>query len=829
MKRFLKWFLVGPALRVLLFAAIMAGVLLDAPPLTTLDNAIFDQLVRLRAENTSESVAVVAIDAESIAKVGSWPWPRTYLAEAVNRLSEQQAKAIGFHLLLQGDEWNPALAGLKSLRRKLKLDKKKTLVGSSLVEMERAIDGDSQLVRSLQSPSRIVVPYLFLNSSSRKIKIAEYLPPHLNWSDPEKSWQTSFASLHNPFRDWCRTEKAYELIPSFKSLAENAPLQGHINFSGDLRRPRTIPLLKHYDGKLFPALVLQLAGIGKDKDGKNPYLKIEQQSLFVNNKSLATGEDFEVFTNPVTEKRVPSFSFFDVINGNYPDDAFTDKVVLLGLTAAPITSGGNISASEPPSVVSSAAIVADLLAGVQIVRPFWAFLLEAAVLVYLGVFLVLVLPRLQPGLGALLQSLFLVSWIVVVAALLVLKGMWFQLAPHLLAVIAGLMLLTLQRYLTQGGMKFEDLKMLGLSFQSQGMLDMAFDKFRECPVSDKSIKEILYNLGLDFERKRMFNKAIAVYNHLLKGGKFKDAKKKVAELKEMEKAVVLGGNGSKDGTMIINKGATKPTLGRYEVIKELGQGAMGTVYLGRDPKINREVAIKTLNLHDVEADQLKEVKERFFREAEAAGRLNHPHIVTIYDAGEEHDLAYMAMEFLDGKDLSAHCSAKKLLPFADVLQIAADVADALAYAHKNDVVHRDIKPSNLMLLKNGKIKVTDFGIARVLNSSQTQTGTILGTPSYMSPEQVSGDRVKGASDLFSLGVVCYELLSGQKPFVGDSLGALMHNIANVKYSPLKKTKPGLPESCYTIVRKLLKKEIRDRYRNATEVADALRKCIAKIG
>jgi serine/threonine-protein kinase len=189
----------------------------------------------------------------------------------------------------------------------------------------------------------------------------------------------------------------------------------------------------------------------------------------------------------------------------------------------------------------------------------------------------------------------------------------------------------------------------------------------------------------------------------------------------------------------------------------------------------------------------------------------------------------MAMEFLDGKDLSAHCNAKKLLPFADVLQIAADVADALAYAHKNDVVHRDIKPSNLMLLKNGSIKVTDFGIARVVNSSQTQTGTILGTPSYMSPEQVSGDRVKGASDLFSLGVVCYELLSGQKPFAGDSLGALMHNIANVKYSPLKKVKPGLPESCYTIVRKLLKKEIRDRYRNATEVADALKKCIAKTG
>ena len=327
----------------------------------------------------------------------------------------------------------------------------------------------------------------------------------------------------------------------------------------------------------------------------------------------------------------------------------------------------------------------------------------------------------------------------------------------------------------------------------------------------------------------MFRKATAVYTHLLKGGRFKDAKKKVAELTEMESSVLLGGNGSRDGTMVLGKGATAPTLGRYEVVRELGQGAMGTVYLGRDPKINREVAIKTLNLHDVEPDQLKEVKERFFREAEAAGRLNHPNIVTIYDAGEEHDLAYMAMEFLAGKDLSAHCSKKKLLPAADVLRLAANVADALAYAHANNVVHRDIKPSNLMLLKDGSVKVTDFGIARVVNTSQTQTGTILGTPSYMSPEQVAGNKEKGQSDLFSLAVVSYELLTGEKPFIGDSLGALMHNIANVKYSPLKKVNPGLPESCYAVVRKLLKKDLKDRYRNATEVAEALRKAAEKAG
>ncbi len=827
MKRFLKWFMVGPLSRALLVAVILVGMLLGAPPLENLDYILFDQLTAMRSGSNGEKVAVVAIDAESINKIGSWPWPRTYLAEVVSLVSDQGATAVGLHLLLQDEEWNPGLAGLSSLRRKLKLNRK-TLVGRSLLEMESDINGDGKLLAAVKKSGHVVVPYLFTHDVTRVSNLTDNLPPYLPWKNPEKDWQASLASLRNPLRDYCRSESVNNVLSSFAALSRATSLKGHTSFTGGINnRPRSISLLRKYEGKLFPAMVLQLAGLADE--GKNPYLKLEGMSLLVNGKPVQTGVDFSVYVNPPTEAAVEQFSFYDVINGNIPDDAFSDKVVLLGLTAPAVTPGGSVNLPEPAPVISAAAVVSDLLAGAQVVRPFWAFLLEAAVLIYLGIFMILVLPRLNLGLGSLLQALFLFGWIAVVAGLLFLKGMWFQIAPHLVVVLAGLLLISLQRFVTQGGQKFEDLKMLGLSFQSQGMLDMAFDKFRECPVSDKSIKEILYNLGLDFERKRMFNKAIAVYSHLLKGGKFKDAKKKVVELREMEKSVVLGGNGGKDGTMIIGKGATAPTLGRYEVVRELGQGAMGTVYLGRDPKINREVAIKTLNLHNVEPDQVKEVKERFFREAEAAGRLNHPHIVTIYDAGEEHDLAYMAMEYLEGKDLSAHCSKKKLLPVADVMQIAAEVAEALAYAHKNDVVHRDIKPSNLMRLKNGQIKVTDFGIARVVNSSQTQTGTILGTPSYMSPEQVSGERVKGLSDLFSLGVVCYELLSGEKPFVGDSLGALMHNIANVKYTPLRKVRGDLPECCYAVVRKLLKKDFKDRYRNATEAAAALKKCVGKTG
>jgi serine/threonine-protein kinase len=201
--------------------------------------------------------------------------------------------------------------------------------------------------------------------------------------------------------------------------------------------------------------------------------------------------------------------------------------------------------------------------------------------------------------------------------------------------------------------------------------------------------------------------------------------------------------------------------------------------------------------------------------------------VTIFDAGEEHDLAYLAMEFLDGEDLAVHCKEGSLLPPEAVLSLTADVAEALAYAHSNQVVHRDIKPANIMRLADGSVKVTDFGIARVVSNSQTQTGMVLGTPSYMSPEQVAAKKVDGRSDLFSLGTVLYEMLCGEKAFVGDSMASLMYNISNVNFTPLKDRRKGLPRCCYTLVDSLLVKAVSRRPKSASEVAAAARDCSEK--
>lgn len=288
------------------------------------------------------------------------------------------------------------------------------------------------------------------------------------------------------------------------------------------------------------------------------------------------------------------------------------------------------------------------------------------------------------------------------------------------------------------------------------------------------------------------------------------------------------------------RGAAKPdvvTLGRYRIDREIGRGAMGAVYLGHDPKISRQVAIKTLALaQEFDGDELTEARRRFFREAETAGRLQHPGIVAIFDVGEEGDLAYIAMEYVRGHDLQRHTKSGALLPVGQVLRIVAVVADALAYAHSQGVVHRDIKPANVMVeldaqsrLIDGTVKVTDFGIARVADAARTRTGLVLGTPSFMSPEQMAGQRVDGRSDLYSLGVMLFQLLTGGLPHRADSMAKLMSQIANDRAPDVRSMRAELPASIAAIVSMALEKKPDARYADGRRLAAELRAVAEQLG
>lgn len=270
-------------------------------------------------------------------------------------------------------------------------------------------------------------------------------------------------------------------------------------------------------------------------------------------------------------------------------------------------------------------------------------------------------------------------------------------------------------------------------------------------------------------------------------------------------------------------------IGRYEVIEELGRGAMGIVYKANDPLIERFVAIKSINLQILPEKEKDAYKARFYQEAKAAGHLNHPNIVTIHDLGESGDMAYIAMELMEGRELQAILDSGKRLLIEEVLNIATQVAAGLFYAHQRGIVHRDIKPSNIMVLGDNHVKIADFGIARMGSSlALTKTGMIIGSPLYMSPEQISSEPIDARSDIFSLGIVMYQMLTGRVPFPGDNAHSVMFGIVNEEPPKPSSLNPEVPDALDQIVSRCLAKKPDDRYRNADELADDLHTCHERL-
>jgi serine/threonine protein kinase len=270
-------------------------------------------------------------------------------------------------------------------------------------------------------------------------------------------------------------------------------------------------------------------------------------------------------------------------------------------------------------------------------------------------------------------------------------------------------------------------------------------------------------------------------------------------------------------------------LGRFEIVREIGRGAMGQVFLAHDPKIERQVAIKTIMLPPgTPAEEAQETSRRFLREAQAAGRLLHPNIVTIFDVGEDQGVSFIAMEYIDGVTLDRHAKHDSLLPPGVVLEALAQAASALDYAHQARVIHRDVKPANLMLQRDGTLKVTDFGLAKNPSANLTQVGVLLGTPSYMSPEQIQGKELDGRSDLFSLGVALYELLTGTRPFDADSISTIIYRVLYEDPRPIAAQNPALPPEINVVIAKALAKFPEKRYSTGASMVADLRRAFASL-
>jgi serine/threonine-protein kinase len=797
----------------------------------SLERKAYDLGVSATARAPHSDVVVIAIDETSLANIGRWPWSRDVLAKMVDQLAAAKAKVIANTILLSEPQIDPGyqyITKLIGIVSGAGAAPELAPVAALLKEAEEQLNTDRKLAESYAKAANVVQPMLFT------------LGAPLGRPDkplPEYALKNAIAVPQGI--ESVALPTASVLLP-IEPLAKAAAGLGHLNSYPDVDGGiRTHPLVVQYFDQVFPSLPMMIAA--KSLNLGPADIKVRPgDSVTLGKLRIGTDPVLQMYTYFYKDRDNRSAfavdSFYDVASGKIPATKYAGKIVLIGATAPGLGSASVTPVSPAmPGVLTLAHSVSSILQEHFFVAPTWGYWVELLIALGVAGYLVAALPRMKAGPALIVSGGVFVALIALHFVLMTTNGMWLQLMLPATLLLIGHGALVSKRFIVTEAAKVksdetsaESNRMLGIAYQAQGQLDLAWDKFRQVPRSE-AVMDNLYNLALDFERKRQFNKAESVFRYMHEfNPKFRDLENRLSRAKQLSETVILGGASSHPGGSMQLGAGEKPMLGRYQVEKELGKGAMGVVYLGKDPKIGRQVAIKTMALaQEFEAEELAEVKERFFREAETAGRLNHPNIVAIYDAGEEHDLCYIAMELLKGGDLVPFCKPGNLLPPDKVVSIVARVADALGFAHKQNVVHRDIKPANVMYHPDtDAVKVTDFGIARLTDSSKTKTGMVLGTPSYMSPEQLAGKKIDGRSDLFSLAGSLYQMLCGKLPFEGESMAQLMFKIASEPPADILAVNPAVPPGLVAFLGRAMAKNPDERFQTGEEFAQALRAAFA---
>ena len=791
------------------------------------------------ARTPDSSIAVIAIDDTSLSELGNWPWNRDLFTQLTKKLNRAGVRWIGFDVELDKPQNQLSLDALREFNARYRTQLNPT-ARTLLNRVTNQLDTDRALARVFKSSNIILgMPYTALTSPPPFNTPSEQLARHFI-GDVRGTPPPAYEKLP----EWLHPDHAiYMKNPAFpvNQLATSAKGIG-LSHSRNVvdgitsGRPVVIPVGKQY----LPSFALLLAAA---KTGELSQIGLLHGSGVVfGDRLIPTDSKFRAYPFYYKPKDnlppFPVYSFAKVMRDDIRDDVFRDKLVLVGPTSETLVDPQPtpLGIALPPILIE-AHTVSSYLQDHWYSTPVWAYWLRYIVFVLVAFYLMFVLPRLRFGTGLAITALILVVMFNVHFVLMALASVWLALMAPAAAIAVGHFVLGAKRLIMSSIERYRNElsksnRLLAQAYQFQGQLDLAFEKYRSCDMDDELLS-LTYNLGLDYERKRQFNKAANVFRFIrsYKPG-YRDAKDRIQKNLQTSQAVVLG-KPAKEGenTLIIAKnGMQKPMLGRYQIESEIGHGAMGTVYLGSDPKIGRTVAIKTMPLSsEFEEGQLEEVKQRFFREAKTAGRLNHYNIVTVYDVGEEQDLAYIAMDYLQGVDMAKFAKKDNLLKVSEVFSVIIQVADALNYAHAQNVVHRDIKPANIIYDRRiKKPTITDFGVAHITDTSKTKTGMILGTPSFMSPEQLAGRAIDGRSDIFSLGVTFFQLLTGELPFTGDSISALMYRITHKPPRDILKLRPALPICIKAVIAKALQKEPEKRYQSGAEFITSIKRCQQNI-
>jgi serine/threonine-protein kinase len=608
-------------------------------------------------------------------------------------------------------------------------------------------------------------------SQARRIILPQ--PPQLDTAERLPRWS---AALSGPVPVF---------VPNDHRLAELTEHAGFMEFTPDadgvLRRTN----LWQFNGAVMsPSLPLAVA--------------LENEEIAPIGRNSAS--DDTVFLSNYSD--IPRVRTDDILFGDFASTRLNDATIFVDhepaivSAAAILPSGQFVTRSE-----LTAALIADIEANRSIFIPAWLSALQWVAPGLLAILAVLFLLRHDR------QSIAVISLVTIVALLLTEILLLYVLRVRLdvgrsALIFLGISLLSLwlvgdPRKATKDAFK------RGSDFLAAGRLEPAFAEFRRCTPSE-TLATVMYKLSIAFEGQAKPDRAEAVLDWM---------KRTHSPREEKQKKTTGGADIPK-------------RLGRYVIERRIGRGAMGAVYLAKDPRINRALAVKAIPIvKEFEDEELREARVRFFREAESAGRLTHPNIITVFDAGEDKGLAYIAMEYVPGIALRDFTNPQRLLAPRRALELAASTADALDYAHKQGVIHRDIKPANLLYNpKEGSLKISDFGVARITDNNRTKTGIVLGTPMYMSPEQLGAENLTGLSDLFSLGVTLYELLIGEVPFKAGNIAALMARITTEDPIPIAGKRAGLTQRIDAVLAKAMAKRPEDRFSCGAEMAIALRNC-----
>ena len=810
----------------------------NLPPLQSLEYEIEDQIRSSKEFVPDHSkISVVAIDARSVDKVGKWPWDHGRISDLLITICDYKPKAV--------------------------------MLDFPLAErVEEFVSGNSvTLGTSMNECGNVVLPFDIVVSdegnSSRPV------PEYFQGS-------SILPSQYVPIEELPRVIAAF--VPP-KVFAANVGAVGFRYFESDFDDlVRSANVLVNFEDKVFVSAPVQLANIYLGGTASEITFS-DNGRIVVGGRELPTDNRGQMLVDlPAEGNTYPLVSAIDILTGDADKSAIEGKAVVIAATGlGDFEFVETATAGSIPSYQFSAALAQNLINGGTSERFDFPIPIDLLLIFAIGAFGGLVLPK-MPQIYRLV-ALFIVGFIlfninfVLFSSMNMVLNVLYPTATVVLFIVASILVKPNREFaVTSTITRSLDLKKLlngePLATRRDDGKELSFDeiipgRFLE---EDRPSPELLSEtIRLDFEAlrkggdfipesemrkhdktgryssKEAVNETVREVQDEVAATEANDTKSFIPDLLDIDMSAITNEPPPKpkkpakvEEELILTEEEKKiygvrfttegqpVSFGRYQVLEPLGKGAMGTVYKGKDPAIDRLVALKTIRLDTIaDPSELNELKERLTREAKAAGNLSHPNIVTIYDVGLQGNLQYIAMEYIEGYTLEAVLKRNLQLNYRILASVIIQTCSALEYAHKMGIVHRDIKPANIMVMDGFKVKVMDFGIAHFESSSMTQTGVAMGTPNYISPEQLKGKEVSASSDIFSLGVVLYEMLTHRRPFTGDNISALVYKILNEEPTPASTIDPKVPPLFDMIIRKALAQDPQERYRYAKDFAAAL--------